>query len=501
MQRRLAIGATLAVAAIAAGVGPGQSVTGHASAGGTNKNGFTAPTELPASGGLGEPTLIHDSQGRLFVTAPQAVGNVNTGGGSPLYTSVNGGATWSNPVRSQECTGLSGGDTDLVPDSNDNIYQTDLWLGNACLSVSTDHGKSFEAGDPYGSHLQPGDDRPWLAYNAISNQNYTVYDGVDALHVANTGPIANPAAGVQTVQDVPAVPESAVNSSNTPDSVRACVCPPGGIATDNTNGAHSGRIYISFSYQKGMAIAYTDLVGTCPACTASPNWSAPIAIPHSGSSGSAFEDEWNFAPIKVDSAGTVYVMWAGAPGFDANNDVAPNGVVEEYAFSKDGGSTWSGPFTLSRAGTTVFPTMDVVKAGVIDTAWYGTTATGDPNAVPASASWSVTYARVTKASSASPSIHKPVVAIAGMHTGCIQSGGGAACSDRSLLDFFQISDTSGGVPNVVYTAGNATSGVNIWFTKRGTRVASVAAAGIPWAAVLMVPAALTMATGMRRRRR
>jgi hypothetical protein len=500
MKRRVAIACGVAIGALVAGIGPGQAVVGHAAAGSVNQNGFSSPVELPASVGLGEPTIIHDSANRLFVTAPQSIGNVNTAGGSPMWTSTDGGANWAPPVRSQTCTGLSGGDTDLVADSNDNIYQTDLWLGNACLSVSSDHGKTFSFGDPYGSHLQPGDDRPWLAYNSVSNQNYTVYDGLNALHVANTGPIVSPAAGVQTVQDVLAVPETAVNSSATPNTVRACVCPPGGIAVDNSGGTHAGRIYISFSFQTGTAISYTDLTGTCPACTASPTWSAPIVIPNSGASGSAFENEWNFSPIKVDSAGTVYVMWGHAPGFTGSTapaNTAPSGVTEDYAYSKDGGTTWHGPFPLSTGGTTVFPTMDVVSPGVIDAAWYGTTATGDPNAVPATTTWNVYYTRISGADTATPSISSPAVAISGMHTGCIQSGGGAACADRSLLDFFQLTDTAGGVPNVIYTAGDAAGGVNLWFTKLAS---TVVVAEVPWVGALLIPAALATAVGVRRRR-
>ena len=261
----------IAAGALMTGLGTGQATVGHAAAGGSNQNGFIAPVELPSSVGLGEPTLIHDSANRLFVTAPQSIGNVNAAGGSPLWNSTDGGAHWSTPVRSQECTAFGGGDTDLVADSNDNIYQTDLWLGNSCLSVSSDHGATFSFGNPYGSQLQPGDDRPWLAYNAISNQNYIAYDGVDALHVANTGPIVDPHAGVQAVQDVAAVPESAVNSSNTPDAVRACVCPPGGIAIDNSTGTHKGRVYVSFSYQKGTAIAYSDLSRHVPGVHGQPD--------------------------------------------------------------------------------------------------------------------------------------------------------------------------------------------------------------------------------------
>jgi hypothetical protein len=152
----------------------------------------------PPPASASRPSLTTTARGnggvaRLFVTAPQAIGNVNTSGGSPLFRSLDGGAHWSAPVRSQLCTGLSGGDTDLGVDSGNNVYQTDLWLGNSCLSVFEDHGASFAAGNPFGSELQPGDDRPWISYDKMHNQLYITYDGLDALHASNTASRIRPA--------------------------------------------------------------------------------------------------------------------------------------------------------------------------------------------------------------------------------------------------------------------------------------------------------------------
>jgi hypothetical protein len=450
---------------------PRASVRASGPYGGTSQNGFTAPVALPSSAGLGEPTLVHDDGAanggvaRLFVTAPQAIGTISSGG-SPLYTSTDGGAHWSGPVRSALCTGLSGGDTDLGVDAADNVYQTDLWLGNSCLSVSADHGQSFVAGNPFGSELQPGDDRPWIAYNRIHNQLYLTYDGLDALHVSNTAPLVNPAAGIQVTNDNVAVPESAINTSNTPDSVRECVCPPGGIAADNSSGAHSGRVYISYSYQHGTAVSYSDPTCVATACTAA-SWTGPILIPNTGSSGSAFEDEWNFDPIAVDSNGTVYVMWGRAMGFDATNNLAPKGVAIQFASSSDGGVHWNGPFTVSTSTqTNTFPTMSVVSPGVVQFAYYGAPgATGDPNTTSSTQPWNVYYTKVTRANTTKPSISKPLVAIRDMHNGCIQTGGGGSCSDRSLLDFFQVTTDLSGNPNIIYTGGDVTNGVQLYFTK------------------------------------
>ena len=101
-------GRLLAVSAIAA-VATGALLHGApvAAAGST----FTTPVEIPNSAGLGEPSIAIDSTGRLFVTAPQALGNI-TGGGSPVWMSSKAGAqgSWNAGVAP---TGdpLSGGDS------------------------------------------------------------------------------------------------------------------------------------------------------------------------------------------------------------------------------------------------------------------------------------------------------------------------------------------------------------------------------------------------------
>jgi hypothetical protein len=452
--RRSAGVAASVVITVAAALG---STVFAASGGGTSGTGFTAPSEIPQSGGLGEPSLAIDQSGRLIVTAPQSIGNVN-GGGSPVWTSTNGGASWSNPVHPQGDP-VSGGDTDLAIDSAGDVYQADLWLGNSAMAVSTDHAASFIANE-YG-HTQPGDDRPWLAYSSKDNAIYMVYDGVDAVHVAKSAPLVAPQAGLVLAQDVPVVAESLVSVglsiSGVNNPVRMCVCPPGGIAVDQS----SGSVYVTYSRQNGgsngggVGVARSDDGGV--------TWTN-MSIPGTGSSGSAFDTEYNFSPVKVDRNGTVYVAWG--EGRNVSNEVANGGVVIKYAYSTDKGAHWSAPVTLSTSNNnSVFPTMDVVSPGVINVAWYGTSATGDPNNVGSGASWDVDYAQVTGANTAAPSF-APAVAVSGIHNGCIQVGGLASCSDRSLLDFFQLAVDAAGKANIIYTAGSASSGVNLWFVRQ-----------------------------------
>jgi hypothetical protein len=42
----------------------------------------------------------------------------------------------------------------------------------------------------------------------------------------------------------------------------------------------------------------------------------------------------------------------------------------------------------------------------------------------------------------------------------------AACADRSLLDFFTLTTDLRGIPNIIYTGGDVTNGVELYFTKR-----------------------------------
>ena len=461
---------------------PGPSGTG----------GFSSPVQIPNSAGLGEPSMAIDSAGRIFVTAPQSLGNV-TGGGSPVWTSTDGGASFNGGVAPVGDP-VSGGDTDLALDARDNLFQTDLWLGNSALALSTDHGASLVANE-YG-HVQPGDDRPWLAYSGKDNELFLAYDGLDAIHVAHSVPLADPHAGLLTPVDVPAVPESLIGGNNPSDQAqtRQCVCPPGGLAVDQA----SGQVYLSYSRQDtatgfGTGVARSDDGGL--------TWT-DFSVPGSGTlGGGAFATEWNFSPIKVDSAGTVYVAWGEAQGWDAANRVAKDGVLIRMAASHDHGAHWTAPVTVSSTtAVNVFPTLDVSAPGVVDVAWYGAPgATGDPNTpTPARPTWNVYWSRVSVGAGGTPVPAAPAVAVPAIHTGCIQSGGGAACTDRSLLDFFQLVDDRTGQPDIIYTAGDAAAGTHLFFTHLAAAPAAQAPE-LPWVPLFLIAGGVTAYLAGRRR--
>src|SRR5207253_7422791 len=300
---------------------------------------FSAPLQLPGSFGFGEPSIAIGS-GRIVITAPNGLlTTATTDQPSPVWISSNGGASFQGPIFPADAGVVAmpagGGDTDLALDSAGDIFQTDLWLVDTTTRVSTDGGQTWLS-DVY-SHTSPGDDRPWLAYSPHDASLYMVYDGIDALHVARSTLAAGPQGGIAFVQDVPAVPECLIGGqyllhnnkpqiklanpcySGTPVNVRQCVCPPGGVAVDR----NTGSVYITYSRQNGAAgggvgVARSDDQGL--------SWNA-YSIPSTGSTGSAFDTEWNFQPVKVDSLGNVYVTWG---------EVTKNGSVQiRFAVSKD----------------------------------------------------------------------------------------------------------------------------------------------------------------------
>jgi len=164
-----------------------------------------------------------------------------------------------------------------------------------------------------------------------------------------------------------------------------------------------------------------------------------------------------------DPLGNVYAVWGEGRKINSSG-VATGGVAIRYAYSKDPGAHWSTPVTVSNTSTSVFPTMDIVSPGVVDVAYYGASASGDPNLVPANTSWKLNVAQ-TSTGLSTPSF-TTTSAASGIHTGCIQVGGNASCSDRSLLDFFQLVVDHAGKANVVFTVGDATHGTRLEFVKQ-----------------------------------
>src|SRR5438128_711564 len=122
---------------------------------------------LPGGQG-GEPSMAVDtsakpSQGSLYVVA---IGDAN----GPLeWHSYDGGRTWAAPVPFDTDGPFRGGDSDVAVNSDGSVLAADLNVTWASVQVSTDQGRTFDAG----TQTAPEDDRPWLT--AAGQNVYVAY--------------------------------------------------------------------------------------------------------------------------------------------------------------------------------------------------------------------------------------------------------------------------------------------------------------------------------------
>jgi hypothetical protein len=406
-------------------------------------------THLPGSDTtyISEPSLTLDRAGNVYVTGPTGL---NPGGNfvtSPLWKSTDAGASFTGPVTTTnagpEDASLGGGDSDIVIDSNNNVFITSLWLGNTSTSVSTDGGATW-TGIPY-AHPQPVDDRPWYAYDPVANALYMTWDGIDGLHVGKAllkgavqGTAAEPIVSLFFAQDVIAVPEDATGTASAQDeSIRNCACPPGGITVDP-----SGDVFVVYGRQSGPGIGGG--VGVAESTNGGLTWT-PTSVPNSGVpvAGPQSVDR-NFPQIHSDGAGNVYTVWAQPTSdSDASEQV-------DYSYLLKGTTTWSDPVRVSVTRDAVFPAFAVVAPGLLDVAYYGTDAyAGDSEKAPKGTSWGVYLTQLTAFGVAHATTN---VALADFHDGTICTSG-LNCSttgvDRSLGDFFSIAIDNAGNADII----------------------------------------------------
>src|SRR5437764_2928359 len=294
------------------------------SAGG--KPSFGADLVLPGGQG-GEPSIAVDtsptaSRGALYVGA---IGDAN----GPLeWHSYDSGKTWSQPVPFDLSGPLRGGDDDLAVNTNGDLLAADLNVTWASVQISTDQGKTFDAG----TQTAPEDDRPWLT--AAGQNVYVAYHDF----VAEAPVVCTSLDGGHTFV-------SCVQAFGAGGSVSNCAentIPARALAVDR------GTFSLNFLYSCSTAGENLQHPPYGPlhdyylaqSTDGGLTWTTHPVFVADTSNGKAPNYANIFGTLAIDSAGNYYSLFAGTAD-DNNADTNPYHVY--LVVSSDHGQTWSKP--------------------------------------------------------------------------------------------------------------------------------------------------------------
>lgn len=386
---------------------------------------FGAPVAVDDSRPAGEPGIIVDAGGRVFVNGPGGLP-----GPSNVWRSSDGGATFEfagpgNVGASPNGAGLviGGGDSNLASDAQSNLYFIDLWLGNSSTAVSHDNGANW-FGQPFGTI--PIQDRPWVSADPTAAGAGNVYSVTEQLGTGLFLSISKPVPMLSGLL----YPISILEVS---DQQRGLVgtAPTGPLVTNQKGDTYN--IYSVFTGTNGSGLGLAKL----------PNGSLTVTNSVIPPANDAHDQTQAFPVIAVDNGvdDNLYVAWTD-----------PVSASDwEIRFASFNGTSWSNAVTV---GHGIYPWVTADAAGKVDIAWYSAERggfTGDPNGgAAAGAVWDVDFAQSVNALSATPTFSAPVQAATGAKSGNICTQGTGCSGDRELLDFMGITHDASGTALLAY---------------------------------------------------
>jgi hypothetical protein len=447
--RRLSFATALAILAIGAGAAglaeaarPAQFSNFGLAGTPMRAAGTVCPGAGPdCSNGAAEPAIRASRDGAFYASSENGLG-----GGTVAWKSTDGGRhykllTSPNGDSKTNDTGFApgGGDTDLAvaPARNAggqyNVYVASLTLANIDVSTSTDGGATW--------HFNPIttpetlDDREWIAADGASKVCISYHNGPQGITVG-----CSTDAGTTFLQFSPAI-----DASHTYQTGNNAI---GNLAID----PRSHTIYQLYSsIVNAGEIDCAPQLGVPMGCD---YHGVFVAVSTDG--GKTFTDRpvyihpdktvgygHQFVNVSVDAAGNVYAV------FSDNHNLF-------YAFSKNGGTTWSAPRRVNSgpSATAIFPWGVAGAAGKIDIVWYGTSyydGTNTPDNYPASAVWYVYFAQNLDATNPRSSFSQ-VQASPIVHFGGVCESGIACTGNRDLYDDFGVAaNPLTGLASIVYS--------------------------------------------------
>jgi hypothetical protein len=374
---------------------------------------FGSPVVV-TSANLGEPGIDVAPDGTLYVNAPTGLLSNLPGSPSDVFRSDDGGSTWTLLPAGLKANLPGGGDSDISLDPKTGaIAETDLWLGSATVSKSTDKGQTWTANPIQGIVVQ---DRQWVAQAG----------GGVVYHLTHQIPLGLVVS--KSIDGGVTYPISSVGA--TPVDQTGCVCPPGNLIAEGGSGLLGTSDKVGFVYATssgGVNFARSTNGGL----TFTQETVGPAS---SGDTTQAF-------PVVANAGGNkLAAVWL-------ENDGTTSSVVK-FSESSDWGATWSAPRTLVSDGASVYPWV-AAQGSKIAISLYHTTASGTSGDVPESAQWFESYLESTDGGSTFSALETvdPTV----VKSGPICTEGTGCSGDRELLDFQSDTIDNAGKSNLVWT--------------------------------------------------
>lgn len=452
--------------------------------------GLALKTDKGANTGAAEPSLAIDRHDNVYVSGPVGVPT----GGCPVWTihpdSLNAqGLPYEyDGTADTDHAGVGGGDCDISTGPNpggtkgyDDVSVSSLSLANLTTNRSTD-GHTFQTpANPAGQQIF-GVDRQWQAADYGLGAKGVHYLTVHDLATTNIMVAVSTDGGY-----------SFVTNSTAIDAAHQ------GTATGN-NGNHFGtlvvdptthKLYLPFIAPADPSDSVNHVVYVAEGTPNPANPLAPISwtdhVVYNDPSGQTLDHI--FPAITIDTAGTVYVAWAGDTKSSTTNRIS----LSRMTTPRDAAG-WTTPvFVDDGTGhSNMFPWLAAGAPGIVDVTWYGSGQGGGGATCPAGQSgqpsdsagvnnncfnqFTTKFAQSTDGGStfavtdATPVIHKGSICDAG--TACLTIGG-----DRTLLDFFDMEIDSAGGANIAYASDVDTPGTaQITYTRQCSGVSATTGA-------------------------
>ncbi len=389
---------------------------------------------------LGEPGIDVANDGTIYVNAPTGLLSNLPGSPSAVFRSTDGGASWTKTPDGARANLPGGGDSDISLDpDNGKIYMTDLWLGSATVSTSSDRGQTWTANPFEGTPVQ---DRQWIS---------TPGNGI-AYHLTHQIP-----AGLVVSKSVDGGLTFPVRTvAATPVDATGCICPPGTLISEAGGGTLGANDRVGFVYATS-----TGGINFARSTNGALTFSQSTVSPASDA------DTTPAFPVVANAGGNHLVaVWLENVG---------NSSRIRFADSTDWGGSWSAPRTLVSGGASVYPWVDA-RGSHVAVSLYHTSAAGTADSVPESAQWYETYIESTDggATFSAPQTVDPTP----VKSGPICTEGTGCSGDRELLDFQSVALDNANLADVAYTRSiDGNSNTELRFaheTSAGAATANVA---------------------------